>query len=52
MTNNRLNNILSFLHASKETLRKLKLEIGLKMGLAGLLLLIIGFNLKSLSGGK
>jgi hypothetical protein len=52
MTNDQLNKILSFIHASKETLRKLKLGLGLKTGLAGLLLLVIGFNLKSLSDRK
>jgi hypothetical protein len=52
MTNYQVNNILSFLNASKETLRKLKLGNGLKTALAGLLLLVIGFNLKSLSDRK
>ena len=45
MTNDQLNKILSFIHASKETLRKLKLGFGLKIGLAGLMLLVIGYNL-------
>jgi regulator of protease activity HflC (stomatin/prohibitin superfamily) len=44
MTNDQLNEILSFIHASKEKLRKLKLGNGLKMGLAGLVLLVIGLN--------
>ena len=52
MTNDQLNKNLSLLHASKETLRKVKLGNGLKTALAGLLLLVIGFNLKSLSDRK
>jgi regulator of protease activity HflC (stomatin/prohibitin superfamily) len=45
VTNDQLNKILSFIHAFKQSLGKLKLGIGLKIGLAGLVLFIIGFNL-------
>jgi hypothetical protein len=52
VTNDQLNKLLFFISASKRSLRKLKLVLGLKTGLAGLLPLVIGFNLKSLSDRK
>ena len=45
MTNDQLEKILSFIHASKEMLRKLKLGFGLKAGLAVLVLIVIGYNM-------
>ena len=47
MTNDQLNKILSFIHAKKEALRKLKLGLGLKTALAGFVLLVVGVNLFS-----
>ncbi len=45
MTNDQLNKILSYIHASKEMLRKLKLANGLKIGLVALVLLVIAYNM-------
>lgn len=45
MTNDQLNKILSFIHASKEWFRKQKLIGGFKIILAGLVLMAIGYNL-------
>lgn len=45
MTNDQLNKILSYIHNSKQMLRNLQLVNGLKLGLAALVLLVIGYNL-------
>ena len=45
MAHDPLSRILPYIHAVKESLRKLKLTNGLKIGLAGLALLVIGYNM-------
>ncbi len=45
MTHDPMNKVLSYLSIMKENLSKLKLTIGLKIGLAVLVLLAVGYNL-------
>jgi hypothetical protein len=45
MTNDKLNKIVSYMQALLEKLRRSRFSNGLKVGIAGLVLLAVGFNL-------